>query len=174
MATDEERKQAARRLKTHKRNLERLELRKAELAGALDLALENQIDEERANIAILEPIANPQALPPQPSAKVAEFARSVSPNDIDSVMLYMQGVQANARMTRIEEQTERIIEEQGIASSSRMQFKETMDWLVEQVTRSERARKLGARWYRRAIVLALSLSILALIVGCAALSAARS
>jgi uncharacterized NAD(P)/FAD-binding protein YdhS len=175
MATSEEKNQAIRLLKIHRRNLGRLEEKKANLAGAIDLAVENQIDEERANIAALEPIANP---PPLLSPKVAEFVRQTTPSDIDNTMLFMQGVQLNARMTRAEEhdakQDERlqqIIKDQARASVDRMLAKEAVESLSGQVAASERSRKGGARWYRRAIVGALSMAVLALIIGCAALSA---
>src|SRR5689334_5044934 len=96
MASPEERQQAARLMRIHKRNLERLEIQKAQLAGAVNIALDNQIDEEKANIAALEPIANP---PPKPSPKVAEFVKQTTPGEIDLLMLYIQGVQVNARLT---------------------------------------------------------------------------
>lgn len=166
IATSEERTKAARLLKIHKRNLERLEEQKAKLAGEVNLGIENQMDEERANIAALEPIANP---PPLPSPKVAEFVKQTTPQDIDNTMLFMQGVQLNARMTKAEEQNQHIIEEQSRASIDRMQTKDTIDGLVVQVSLSEQARKLGARWYRRAIVGALAMALLALLVASVAL-----
>jgi hypothetical protein len=116
MATEQEQKQATRRLEIHKKNLARLEEQKAKLAGAVNLAIDNQIDEERANIALLEPIANP---PAKPSPKVAEFARAAAP-DIDMVMLYLQGVQANARLTNVEEKIETVVQAQGAAQLWRL------------------------------------------------------
>lgn len=168
MASTADQQQAARLLKIHKRNLERLEVQKASLAGAVNLGIENQIDEEKANIAALEPIANP---PPLPSPKIQEFVKQTTPGEVDLLMLYLQGTQLNARMTEAEKQNQHIIEEQSRASLDRMLTKDTIDGLVVQVASSEQARKSGATWYRRAITVALSLAVLALIVGCAALAA---
>lgn len=168
MASADERQQAARLLKIHKRNLQRLEVQKAEQAGALNIALDNQIDQERANIAALEPIANP---PPLPSAKVQEFVKATTPQDIDNMMLFMQGVQLNARMTKAEEhdarqdeRMEQIIQEQQRASVWRLTMTETVE-------ASERARAAGAPWYRRVLTFGLAFSLLALLVSCAALAA---
>jgi hypothetical protein len=169
MATAEETQQAARLLKIHKRNLERLEVQKAELGGALNLALENQIDEERANIAALEPIANP---PTPPSPKIREFVKQTTPGEIDLMMLYLQGTQINARMTTQEEQMRHVIEEQSRASVWRMQTGETVNSLVAQAAASEQARARGAPFIRRVVTIALGVAVLALLVGCAALAAA--
>lgn len=86
-------------LRIHRRNLERLEIQKANLAGEVNLGLENQIDEEKANIAALAPIANPA---PLPSPKIQEFVKQTTPGEIDLMMLYLQGTQVNARMTNAE------------------------------------------------------------------------
>jgi hypothetical protein len=168
MATQEEQQHAARLLKIHKRNLERLEEKKAKLGTDLDLGLENQIEEEKANIAALEPIANP---PVKPSPKIEAFVKQTTPGEIDLLMLYIQGTQLNQRMTKAEEQNQHIIEEQSRASIDRMQTKEDISTLMSQVSASEQARKRGAKWYRRAITMSLSVAILALLVGCAALAA---
>jgi hypothetical protein len=177
MATEEEQRQAARLLRIHRRNLERLEVQRAELAGTLNLALENQIDEERANIAALEPIANP---PPKPSPKIQEFVKQTTPGEIDLMMLYLQGTQINARMTKQEEQNQKqeeqnqqIIQEQGRASMWRMQTDDRLGRIEGQVGETENARRNGAKWYRRALVIALSVSLLALLVACAAFVAIR-
>lgn len=165
MATPEEQRQAARLLKIHKRNLERLEIQKAELGGALDLAIENQIDQERADIAALEPIANP---PRKPSPKIEAFVKQTTPGEIDLMMLFLQGTQINARVTKQEEQNQLILEEQARASVSRMQTNDRLDRIEGQVIASEHARVSGATWYRRALVIALCMAVLALIVSCAA------
>jgi len=166
MATSDERAQAARLLKIHRRNLDRLEQQKAKLAGELDLSIENAIDEEKANIAALEPIANP---PPSPSPKIQEFVKQTQPNEIDLVMLWMQGTQINQRMTKAEEQNQQIIMEQSRASMDRMQTNDRLGRIEGQVNQSEYARLLGAKWYRRALTIALGMAILALIVSCTAL-----
>ncbi len=157
-------------LRIHKRNLEKLEERKAKLAGEVNLGIENQIEEERANIAALEPIANP---PVKPSPKVAEFVKATTPGEIDLLMLYIQGVQVNQRLTTTEEQLRHVVEEQSRAAVWRMQMGEDVGALTATVTASEKARKVGAKWYRRALIIGLALSILALLVACAALAAAR-
>ena len=171
MATTDDRAQAERLLKIHKRNLNRLEEQKAKQAGAVNLALDNQIDEERANIAALEPIANPPAPPPSP--KVQEFV--VQASDGNWAMMFSQFVLLNARMTAKEQQDkeqatqiEKIIEDQSRASVDRMQTKDAIDTLVEQATETEKARRLGAKWYRRALTVSFGVAVLALMVSCAA------
>lgn len=173
MATTDEQQQAARLLKIHRRNLGRLEERKASLAGEVNLGIENQIEQERADIAALEPLVKPA-----PSPKVQELVQQTTSGDINNAMLFLQGVQANARMTKQEEhatkqdeQTQLIIQEQARASLWRMQTKEAIDALVLQSNATEQSRRDGARWYRRALVIGLSMSILALLVSCAAFAA---
>lgn len=107
MAGNEERAHAERLLKIHRRNLRRLEEQKALQAGATNLALDNQIEEERANIIALEPIANPT---PLPSPKIQEFVKNSTPGEIDNVMLFIQGNQINTRVTTWEESQRRIDE----------------------------------------------------------------
>lgn len=97
------------------------------------------------------------------------------------MMLYLQGTQINTRMTRQEDQIGRqqaqidqIIQEQGRASVWRMQTGEAVDTLVIQAATTENARKAGAKWYRRALTIALGLAVLALMVSCAALAMVRT
>jgi len=166
MAGTDDQAQARRLLKIHKRNLERLEIQKANLAGSVNLAVDNQIDEEKANIAALEPIANP---PTPPSPKIQDFIAQAS--DGNWAMMFSQFVLLNARMTKAEAQNADILADQSRASIDRMQTKEAISGLSVQVSASEAKREHGAWWYRRALTMALSVSILALIVGCAALAA---
>lgn len=170
MASPEEQAHAIRLLKIHRRNLERLEEKKAKQAGATDLATDNQIEEEKANIAALEPIANP---PKPPSPKIQEFVRQTTPGEIDLMMLYIQGVQINQRMTKAEEQNEYIIQEQSRASVQRMTTDDRLARIEGQVGESEQARRFGAKWYRRAITVSMGIALLALIVSCAAFAAMR-
>lgn len=169
MATAEERAHAIRLLEIHRGNLERLEEKKAKFGIDAPQWIENQLNEERANIAALEPIANP---PPLPSQKVQEFVKQTTPGEIDLMMLYLQGTQINARMTTQETQTTRIIEEQSHASIDRMQTKDAIETLVGQTTATERARQHGAKWYRRGLLIAIGLALLALIIGSIALQIA--
>lgn len=131
MASSDDQQQAARRLKIHRRNLARLEETKAKLAGEVNLAVDNQIDEEKANIAALEPIANP---PPLPSPKVQEFIKATVPQDIDNAMLFIQGIQANARLTKVEEwitkveeKVETIVQAQGAAQLWRLDIADRLE-----------------------------------------------
>lgn len=166
MGSSDDQQQAIRLLRIHRRNLGRLEEQKARLAGAMNLAIENAIDEEKANIAALEPIANP---PTKPSPTIQDFV--VQASDGNWAMMFSQFVLLNARMTRAEEQNQEIIQEQSRASIDRMQTKEVIDALVVQAGATERARIHGAKWYRRALLIALGMAVLALMVGCAALAA---
>lgn len=160
MATDAERQHAARLLKIHKRNLSRLEEKKALLGGEMDLSVENQIDEERANIAALEPIANP---PPQPSPKIQEFVKQTTPGEIDLMMLYLQGTQINSRVTVQEEQTKRIVEEQSRASMWRMQTGEVIETLVAYMHNDKQDADKGRR--RNLILQLVNVTLLAIAVG---------
>jgi hypothetical protein len=98
------------------------------------------------------------------------------------MMLYLQGTQINTRMTQAEaqargdwekqaEQNKQIIDQQARDTLWRMQTKQVIDEVVAQVVASEQARKLGAKWYRRAITIALGMAFLALLVSYAALVA---
>lgn len=135
MAGTEDRAQAAARLKIHKRNLNRLELRKASLGGSVDIATENQIDQEKANIAALEPIANP---PPAPSPEIQEFVKQTTPGDIDLTMLFIQGTQVNARVTKIEEKVETVVQAQSAAQLWRLD-------IADRLQNSDLARIYGQR-----------------------------
>ena len=175
MANEEDRISARRRIETHRQNLRQLEERAATYAGDVPLHIVNQIAQERANIAILEPIATAG-----PSAQVQQFVTQVSrSNGGDLAMLMSQFALLNARMTKAEEQNQTIIDEQGLirgeqsrASVWRMQTDDWKNRVETQVNQSERSRNTGAVWYRRAITIAISMAVLALIVGCAALAVA--
>ena len=159
MATAAEQQHAQRLLKIHRRNLERLEEKKAKSGADTDLATENAIDEEKANIAALSPIANP---PPKPSPTIEAFVKQTTPSEIDLLMLYLQGTQINARVTKQEEQNIQIIDEQSRARLGRLELKEivadlvtTFADLVGKVDTSEKRRQRGALVYRVAILLIL-------------------
>ena len=164
MATAEERAQAQRLLKIHQDNLAIMEEKKAKYGLETPLWLENQIAETEANIALLLPLAKPP-----PSKNVQEFVSSVSSSPdgpVDLMMLFLQGVQINARMTRQEEQNQKqdeqnqaIIDEQSRASVWRMQTGETIEKLAMQFTASEHARKAGAKWYRIALLVLFALIV---------------
>lgn len=165
MATAEDRAHAQRLIAIYTENVRRLEEKKARY-GSLDvpLAIENAIEQERANIAALEPLTKLQ-----PSARVQEFVKSTTAGEIDLMMLYLQGTQLNARMTKAEEQNQAIIEEQARASISRMQINDRLDQIDGKVTASEFARVAGAWWYRRALLITLCIGLLALCLAFAAL-----
>lgn len=163
MATDEERASVERRLHIHRKNLSTLLERKAKF-GPLETPvwLENQIADEQGNIALLEPLA--------PSQKAQDVVQNVS-GGIDLATLFFQGTQLNAQVMLQAEQNKQIIEQQTRDALWRMQTKEVIDEVVAQVHATERARQHGATWYRRALTLGLALSVLALIVSCAAFAA---
>lgn len=163
IATDDERASVVRRLKIHRKNLATLLERKAKF-GPLETPvwLENQIADEQGNIALLEPLA--------PSQKAQDVVQNVS-GGIDLATLFFQGTQLNAQVMLQAAQNKQIIEQQARDALWRMQTKEVIDEVVAQVHATEKARQRGAKWYRRAITTALSMSLLALIVGCAALAA---
>lgn len=161
MATTDDRQQAARLIKIHKRNLERLEIQKANLAGTVNLAVDNQIDEEKANITALEPIANP---PPTPSPKILEFVKQAAPGEIDLMMLFLQGTQLNTRMTKAEEQNADILASQSRASIDRMKTNEAIDGLVIQAHATDAARVSGQKRNRLSLF-AIAVTLLVLAIG---------
>jgi hypothetical protein len=180
MATSEEKAHAQRLIEIHRRNLERLEEKKATFGIDVPQWVENQIDEERANIAALEPLVKVQ-----PSQKVQEFVKSTASGEIDMTMLFMQGVQINARMTQAEQeakeyrerqadQTTQIIAQQARDSLWRMQTKQVIDEVVAQVAASEKERQKNAPFMRRVLVISLVMSILSLMVSCSALILTRA
>jgi hypothetical protein len=59
MASQEEVEHAQRLIGIHKRNLEKLEEKKALLAGDLNISIDNQIAQEQADIAALLPLITP-------------------------------------------------------------------------------------------------------------------
>ncbi len=135
MATSEEREHARRLLEIHQRNLRELEERAAKYGADIPLHLKNQIDQERADIAALEPIAKPA-----PSQIVQSFVSGVSDgNGGNWAMLFSQFVLLNSRMTKQEEQTQRILDEQGRASMWRMQAGHD----IEDLKTDQRARRPG-------------------------------
>jgi hypothetical protein len=139
MASQEEVEHAQRLIGIHKRNLEKLEEKKALLAGDLNISIDNQIAQEQADIAALLPL-----ITPPPSKKVQEFVTSTSggpPGEIDLMMLYLQGTQINTRMTQAEaqargdwekqaEQNKQIIDQQARDTLWRMQTKQVIDEVV--------------------------------------------
>jgi len=154
MATDAERAHAGRLLDIHQKNLFELEERAAKAAGDVPIHLKNQIDEERANIALLEPIAKPP-----PSASVQAFVTGVRDgNGGNWAMLFSQFVLLNARMTKAEEQNQRIIDEQGLARMWRMATGHDLLALKQDSQAGERG-----RWRNFLMLVAsLILSVLAL------------
>lgn len=150
MATAEEQAHAARLLEIHTDNLRRLEEKKARLGIEAPTWIESQIEEEKANIAALEPIANP---PPKPSQRIQEFVKQTTPGEIDLMMLYLQGVQSNARITKVEEKVETIVQSQGAAQLWRLDVSNRLE-------DSDRARVYGQKRNFRLSVASLALILL--------------
>ncbi len=149
MATEEDRTHAVRLLKIHKRNLERLEEKKAKLGSDTDLATENAIDEERANIAALEPLVKPA-----PSQKVQAFVTQAS--DGNWAMMFSQFVLLNTRMTQQEEQNQRILDEQSRGSIWRLHAGEDIQDL--KADKQERAKRQHLNFMMQAASLAVSVA----------------
>lgn len=137
MATDEDRAHARRLLEIHQRNLRTLEEQAATYAGDVPLKIANQVEVERANIAALEPIAKPA-----PSSAIQAFVTGVADgNGGNWAMLFSQFVLLNARMTKQEEQTQRILDEQSRASQWRMTAGHDIDALKTDAYAGERGRR---------------------------------
>ena len=154
MASEEDRISARRRIEIHRENLRQLEERAATYAGDVPLHIVNQIAQERANIAILEPIATAG-----PSAQVQQFVTQVSrSNGGDMAMLMSQFALLNARMTTQEERTQHIIDEQSRASVWRMSAGQDIEALKQDTESGEWGR---ARNFRL-LLSSIALSALAL------------
>ncbi len=137
MATDEDRAHARRLLDIHQRNLRTLEEQAATYAGDVPLKIANQVEVERANIAALEPIAKPA-----PTAAVQAFVTGVADgNGGNWAMLFSQFVLLNARMTKQEEQTQRILDEQSRASQWRLTAGQDIEALKTDAYAGERGRQ---------------------------------
>jgi hypothetical protein len=136
MATEKDKAHARRLLEIHTSNLRELEERAAMAGGDVPLILKNQIDQERADIAALEPIAKPA-----PSQGVQTFVTGVSDgNGGNWAMLFSQFVLLNARMTKQEEQNQRIIDEQFRASQWRLTAGQDIEALKDDTRAGERGR----------------------------------
>lgn len=153
MASDSERAHAQRLIEIHRANLDRLEEKKAKFGIEVPIAIENQIEQERANIAALEPLTKLS-----PSQKVQEFVNSAGGGQIDLMMLYMQGTQINARVTKQEEETQKIREEQGLAAMWRMQVGEDVAALKQDKAAGESGRRRNL-WL---LLISIGLSAIAL------------
>ena len=137
MASEEDRISARRRIEIHRENLRQLEERAATYAGDVPLHIVNQIAQERANIAILEPIATAG-----PSAQVQQFVTQVSrSNGGDMAMLMSQFALLNARMTTQEERTQHIIDEQSRASVWRLSAGQDIEALKDDTRSGEYGRR---------------------------------
>jgi hypothetical protein len=146
MATDEERAQARRLLEIHQKNLNELQVRAAKHGGDVPLYIVNQMDEEQANIALLTPIAKPA-----PSASIQAFVSRVSNNNGgDWAMLFSQVVLLNTRMTKQEDETAKIRQNQSDAAIWRLAAGEDIKAL--QADRADRI-----RGQRRNFILLLSI-----------------
>lgn len=134
MATDEERASAKRRIDIHRKNLRELEERAATYAADVPLHIVNQMDVERVKIASLEPIANP----PRSDDTQAFVTQAGEGN---WAMLFSQFVLLNTRMTKQEEQNQRILDEQFRASEWRIGAGEDIQDLKSD--RDDRMQKQG-------------------------------
>lgn len=137
MATSDERESARKRIAIHKRNLNALEEQAAQYGIDVPVHVRNQIDEERVKIASLEPIANP----PAPNDTQVFVARVGDGNGGNWAMLFAQFVLLNTRMTKAEEQNQRILDEQARASLWRMNAGQDIEDLKQDQQAGERGRR---------------------------------
>jgi hypothetical protein len=154
MATSEERESARRRLDIHRRNLRQLEEQAAKYVGDVPIHISNQIDEQRVNIAALEPIASP----PQGDDTQLFVARVGDGNGGNWAMLFSQFVLLNTRQTKQEEQNARIIDEQGLARQWRMNAGQDIEALKDDTQAGAWGRQRNF-WM---LVSSLALSLIAL------------
>jgi len=154
MATEDERQSARRRIDIHRRNLRQLEEQAAKYAGDVPMHITNQIDEERVKIAALEPIADPRK-----NDDTQLFVQRVGDgNGGNWAMLFSQFVLLNTRMTKTEEQNQRILEEQPRASLSRMTMSQDIEALKDDTRAGEHGRTRNL-WLLLAAIVVSSVSM---------------
>lgn len=92
----------------------------------------------------------------------------------DDYFIFQQTLGAKQDVALLREDVAAVKQAQSLAATDRMQTKEVIDSLAVQVVATEQARTYGAKWYRRALLVALGVAALALIVSCAAFAVVRS
>jgi hypothetical protein len=136
MASEEDRAHARRLLEIHQRNLRALEEQAATYAGDVPMKIANQIDVERSNIAALEPIAKPP-----PSQSIQAFVTGVADgNGGNWAMMFSQFVLLNSRITKVEEQIQRIIDEQFRRANRELTVDQDIETLKDDTQAGERGR----------------------------------
>lgn len=162
--SEEDRQQAAALLTENERRL-RIRDRQIERYGdnaAPEIILDAQ--DIRRKIVALKAVLEPE-LPDEISGLVRRRAD-------DDYFIYQQVLGAKQEVAMLREDVVAVKQSQSLASTWRMQTDDWKDRIEDKVSKSEAARATGAPMIRRALLIALTIAVLALIVGCAALAAA--
>lgn len=163
--SEEDRNQAALLLTENERRL-RIRDRQIERAGdGADPAIILDAQDIRRKIVALKAVLEPE-LPDEISGLVRRRAD-------DDYFIYQQVLGAKQEVAMMREDLSAVKQSQSLAATWRMQTDDRLGRIEGTVGHSEEARRVGAKWYRRAITVALGMALLALIVGCAALAALR-
>lgn len=153
MGSADDRIQAERLLKIHRRRLELLEERKAKQGDYADVSLDLQIDEERANVEALIGVLKPTASP------IVQEVVKRNTGEIDIAMLFIQGVQSNSRITSLESQMGEVKQQLGHAAIERFQTREAIEDFRSTQKESERRRRFWQPLY-----IAMWIAILLIII----------
>ena len=156
MASPEEQEHARRMLKKLRARLRQRELQVADLGITADPLIVNEIDDLKASIADIE---QHHAQAPF-VVEARQVARNQYGSDIE--FLIADGGARNRRQTKLEKT-------QSSMAVELHELTKTVLSIAGQVADSEHARRVSAPQYRRLFLIGLCMSILALMVSCAAL-----
>lgn len=156
-------------LATHEQRLQHLELRKAALGSSADVSLDIELEQARSNVDTMAALKK-VALPPGKDVQAA-VRRNIG--DFDLASLFIQGVQTNARITQLEEDTRdqtRVIKEiKGNTTKvvtqqyAAQQWRLDVDHLIRMIPRlvqdytTERKQRLFGQWLNRAIMFVMAM-----------------
>ena len=162
MALSQEDIDQARALLTENERRLRIRDRQIERGGdTVDPALVLDAQDIRRKIVALKAVLEPE-LPDEISGLVRRRAD-------DDYFIYQQVLGAKQEVAMIREDVQAVKQAQSLAAEGRMQTDDRIGRIEVLVNVSEQARKHGAIWYRRALLIALGVAVLALIVSCVAL-----
>jgi hypothetical protein len=113
MATPEDRQHAEKMLYEYQRRLRIRERQKARQGDNVDPAIENEVEDLRLNIAMLEPV-----LEPEPAPEVTEIIRRHLADDY--LFVFRQVVKVGERLTKVDDRLTKVEQSQTAAQTWRL------------------------------------------------------
>lgn len=155
MATADDRRHAERLIREYTRRKRVLELRKAKQGDSADPAVDVEIEELEAGIAALSPLTKPE--PPAEAKQLVERQAG----GLDMSMLFVQGTQQNARLTKIEEALGGIRDEQAMARVWRVNVTEQIEKLpdIQSMLQSEVGKRVIGQWTNRIFIFLIAVLV---------------